>query len=164
MLTVFKPPTPFVLDGRPSVFLAGSIEMGRAEAWQARVESALADCNAIVLNPRRDDWDASWEQTISDPQFRQQVEWELSGLERASVVAFYFAPDTKAPITLLELGLLARDRRAVTCCPDGYWRKGNVEVVCARYGVPLVDDLTALIAEVRRRLSQPPAGGLSDSR
>src|SRR5262249_21413824 len=155
MLTVFKPPSPFVLDGRPSVFLAGSIEMGQADAWQARVESALADVDAIVLNPRRDDWDASWKQTLTDPQFRQQVEWELSGLARASVVAVYFAPDTKAPITLLELGLLAHSGRAVVCCPDGYWRKGNVEVVCARYGMLLVEDLTALVAEVRRRLAQP---------
>jgi hypothetical protein len=163
MLTIYKPPTPFVLDGRPSVFLAGSIEMGRADAWQARVEAALVDLDVVILNPRRDDWDASWQQTISDPQFRHQVEWELSGLEQASLVAVYFAPDTKAPITLLELGLMARDGRALVCCPDGYWRKGNVEVVCARYGVPLFDELETLVAEVRRRLSQP-VGGLSDSR
>ena len=27
MATIFKPPAPFALDARPSVFLAGSIEM-----------------------------------------------------------------------------------------------------------------------------------------
>jgi len=36
--------------------------------------------------------DALW------PQFRGQVEWELEGLERASVVAMYFAPATRARI------------------------------------------------------------------
>src|SRR5688572_177940 len=124
MPTIFKAPTPFVLDERPSLFLAGSIEMGLAEGWQERVESALADLDVVILNPRRDDWDSSWKQSISDPQFRQQVEWELDGLERASLIAVYFVPDTKAPITLLELGLFARSGRLVVCCPDGFWRRG----------------------------------------
>lgn len=153
MATIFKPPAAFVLDHRPSVFLAGSIEMGGADDWQQRVEAALADLDVIILNPRREAWDSSWKQSIDNLPFREQVEWELSGLERASLIAAYFAPDTKAPITLLELGLSARGGRVVVCCPEGYWRKGNVEVVCARYGVPLFDELPALVAEVRQRLS-----------
>ena len=153
MPTIFKPPIPFVLDHRPSLFLAGSIEMGRADGWQERVEAALADLDAVILNPRREEWDSSWRQSIHEPTFREQVEWELTGLECASLVAVYFAPDTKAPITLLELGLFARSERLIVCCPDGYWRKGNVEVVCARYNVPLFDDLPGLIAEIRLRLS-----------
>ncbi len=109
MARVLKPPAPLALtDGELSVFLAGSIEMGRAEAWQAVVESSLADLPIAILNPRRDEWDASWEQSFHNPLFREQVEWELEGLERASVVAMYFAPATQAPITPLELGLLAR--------------------------------------------------------
>src|SRR4051812_5042107 len=142
MFRVLKPPTPIALaDGERSVFLAGSIEMGTAEDWQAAAERALADLPVAVLNPRRDAWDASWEQSIGNPLFRGQVEWELEGLERASVVAMYFAPPTQAPVTLLELGLLARSGKLVVCCPAGYWRRGNVEVVCARYGVPLVAEL-----------------------
>ncbi|MGL4424391.1 MAG: nucleoside 2-deoxyribosyltransferase domain-containing protein, partial [Gemmataceae bacterium] len=105
MARVLKPPVP--LDWHPEehvVFLAGSIEMGRAEDWQSLVEQALADLPIVILNPRRDAWDASWEQSIQNPLFREQVEWELAGLERATVVGMYFAPSTQAPITLLELG------------------------------------------------------------
>jgi hypothetical protein len=76
----------------------------------------------------------------------------LDGLERASVVAMYFAPPTQAPITLLELGLLARSGKLVVCCPPGFWRRGNVEVVCARYGVPLVAELPDLVRAVRRQI------------
>jgi hypothetical protein len=151
-MLVLKPPTPLRLDGRPSVFLAGSIEMGLAELWQARVESALGDLDVLILNPRRDEWDAGWQQTIHHSQFREQVEWELAALEQATLVAMYFAPDTKAPITLLELGLSAHGGRLIVCCPDGYWRKGNIEIVCARYGVPLVEELEALIAMLRERV------------
>lgn len=159
MARVLKPPAPLDLAAdEPSVFLAGSIEMGRAEPWQAAVEAALADLPVTILNPRRDEWDATWEQSIANPPFREQVEWELAAQERATVVAMYFAPDTKAPITLLELGLFARSGKVVACCPDGFWRKGNVEVVCARYGVPLVAELPALVAAVRDRFGGVAGG------
>lgn len=155
MVRVLKPPAPIDLgSAERSVFLAGSIEQGLAEDWQSVMTAALADLDAVVLNPRRDEWDASWVQSIENGAFRGQVEWELEGLERATVVAMYFAPMTKAPVTLLELGLVARTGRAVVCCPEGYWRRGNVEVVCGRYGVPLVDTLEGLVAEVRTRLSR----------
>ena len=50
----------------------------------------------------------------------------------------YFAPKSRAPIRLLELGLFARSGRLIVCCGDGFWRRGNVEVVCARNGVPML--------------------------
>jgi hypothetical protein len=150
---MLKPPTPLVLPGGVrSVFLAGSIEMGQAEPWQSAVIEALADEDVVILNPRRDAWDAHWEQSIHNPQFREQVEWELEGQERATAIAMYFAPATKAPITLLELGLFARSGKVVVCCPPGFWRRGNVEIVCARYRVDLVESLSELVERVRQRL------------
>lgn len=152
-MQIIKPPAPLIFDQqRPSVFLAGSIAMGQAEPWQATVEQMLSDTQAIVLNPRRDAWDAGWEQRIGNAQFRQQVEWELEAQERATLIMMYFAPQTQAPITLLELGLFAQSGRLLVCCPDGFWRKGNVEVVCARYGVPLVESLPELVGQVRQKL------------
>jgi hypothetical protein len=135
-----------------SVFLAGSIEQGAAVDWQARFVDALGDLEVTVLNPRRDAWDASWVQRFDNPEFREQVEWELAALEAASVVAMCFDSNTKSPITLLELGLHARSGKLLVHCPDGFWRKGNVEVVCRRYGVPLFDSFSALVEETRTRL------------
>lgn len=103
MALILKPPAPLIIPpGKRSVFLAGSIEMGQAEQWQVALESALADLDIVILNPRRDEWDATWEQTIANSRFREQVEWELAAQEQASVIAMYFAPATRAPITLLE--------------------------------------------------------------
>jgi hypothetical protein len=153
MALILKPPAPLSIPhGKRSVFLAGSIEMGQAEQWQAALENALADLDIVILNPRRDEWDATWEQTIANAQFRGQVEWELAGQEQASVIAMYFAPATRAPITLLELGLFARSGKVLVCCPDAFWRKGNVEIVCRRYQVPLVLGLPELVQRVRQRL------------
>ena len=95
--------------------------------------------------------EASWEQSIANPLFRGQVEWELDGLERASAIAMYYDPDTQAPITLLELGLFARSGKLIVCCPPGFWRRGNVEVVCIRFCIPLVTDLAELAHVVRNR-------------
>jgi hypothetical protein len=128
----------FVNDKLDTVFLAGSIEMGAAEQWQERVATMLKDTRWTVLNPRRDDWDNSWEQSMSDPRFVEQVQWELQNIENADKVIVYFAPDTKAPITLLELGLISQFKEpenVFVVCPPDFYRKGNVDVVCDRYGI-----------------------------
>jgi len=132
------------------VFLAGSIEMGAAEEWQQRVVDELTDAaNVVILNPRRADWDATWRQEAADPQFHEQVSWELDMLEAADIVVMYLEPSTRSPVSLLELGLCARSGKLRVCCPPGYWRRGNVEVVCRRYGIPLFAALDELIGDLR---------------
>ena len=145
---VYKPPMrpPEVFDkGVFSVFLAGSIEMGRARDWQTEVADFLTGSGHaerfVLFNPRRDDWDSSWEQKREHPAFYEQVTWEMDMLERSDAILFYFAPGTKSPISLLELGLHAASGKVIVCCPDGFWRKGNVDIVCERYKIPVTTDL-----------------------
>ena len=158
-----KAPSPPGLQRR--VFLAGSIEMGKAERWQERIVAALSEAEAaakananakkgteagdlVILNPRRDDWDDSWEQRADDPQFSEQVNWELDMLDAADVVVMYFAPGTKSPVSLLEFGLCARSGKLRVCCPEGFWRRGNIEMVCRRNRIPLFETLDDLIADL----------------
>ena len=56
---------------------------------------------------------------------------------------FYFDPNTKAPISLMELGLVSQleKTKVIVCCPNGFYRKGNVEVMCDRFGLRLYSDL-----------------------
>jgi hypothetical protein len=148
---IHAPQRPF-LDNRPSVFLAGSIEMGAAVDWQSQLIAALAEMPIRIYNPRRPDWDSSWKQTRDDPRFREQVEWELDHLERADVIALYLDPATKSPISLLELGLFADSDKLIVCCPEGFWRKGNVDIVCERYGINHCDNFPELVCRVRNNL------------
>lgn len=135
---------------RFTVFIAGSIEMGKAENWQVKIEKELSMFdNVCLLNPRRDDWDSTWKQEITNPQFNQQVNWELNALEKADLIVFYFSPETKSPITLLELGLFARSGKLVICCPNGFWRKGNIDIVCEKYNVPQVNSIEELVDHAR---------------
>ena len=48
--------------------------MGIAEDWQTTLCHALDDLDVTILNPRRDEWDASWRQSITEERFREQVE------------------------------------------------------------------------------------------
>ena len=126
------------------VFLAGSIEMGAAENWQDKITEVLQEFETFrqdkkeikILNPRRDDWDSSWVQSIENPQFREQVGWELNAMDEADIIVLWFDPNTKSPISLLELGLFATSEKMLVYCPEGFWRKGNVDIVCERNGIP----------------------------
>ena len=69
MCVEIKPPEPMCFTGGKTVFLAGSIEMGTADEWQAVIVDALADTQCVLLNPRRDNWDPTWEQSANNPQF-----------------------------------------------------------------------------------------------
>lgn len=138
--------------GTPVVFLAGAIDMGDVEDWQRTLSERLSDLDLVILNPRRDHWDPSWKQSIQDPNFREQVEWELDGLDRADVIAMWFASESKAPITLLELGLHARSGKLVIGCPQKFWRRGNIEVLSARHHLPLLDNFDSFVEEVRKRV------------
>lgn len=133
-----------------TVFLAGSIEMGKAIDWQTEIENKLKNkitgTKVITLyNPRRDDWDSSWTQSIENDNFREQVQWELNALDKSDKIVVFIDPKTTSPITLLEIGLHANSNKMCVCCPEGFYRKGNVDIVCDRYNIPMVDDVDGLI-------------------
>jgi hypothetical protein len=157
-IEIQSPNTLKLKPGFTTVFLGGSIEMGVAEEWQQRLVKELGDENYIFFNPRRTDWDSTWEQEITNPQFKEQVQWELEALEIADVIIMYFDPNTKSPISLLELGLHAKERKLVVLCPEGFWRKGNVDIVCEMYSIKQVASFDELIElfkteNIKRKLS-----------
>ena len=141
------------IAGKHVVFLAGSIEQGNAEPWQSTVVDQLGAFDCVLLNPRRSDWNPDLPQHDANNIFREQVEWELDGLELADTIAVYFDPQTKSPVTLLEVGLFARTGKLIVCCPEGFWRKGNVDIVCRRYSINTVDTLEDLILTLRSRVA-----------
>lgn len=149
-----KPPTalPPYPRIKPGIFLAGSIEQGAAEDWQAKVVQELSQEDVYLYNPRRDFWDASLEQSINNATFRQQVEWELDALKAADWIIMYFDPATKSPVTLLEFGLWLESGKLIVACPHGFWRRGNLEVCCARAGMPLYETLDELLAALKKKL------------
>ena len=149
----FKVIKPMDADQDPGqnykIFLAGSIDQGKAIDWQTQISDLLSAAPITVFNPRRDDWDSSWVQDISNEQFRYQVEWELEHMEMADKILMFYDPKGQAPITLLEMGLHATDGKLIVCCPDGFWRKGNVQIVCNTHQIPLYDTMEDFITAIK---------------
>ncbi len=146
-------PNPLVTD-RVSVFLAGSIEMGTAIDWQRDLTRQLMGLGIAIFNPRRDDWNFSWEMSIDNPVFKEQVLWELRALEQADIIVVRFDPNTKSPITLMELGIHARSSKLIVYCPQGFWRKGNVDIVCHKYGIKQVKSDNELAQAIEERVKE----------
>jgi hypothetical protein len=146
---IFTPPYSISnRSSRKSIFLGGSIEMGKAIDWQTNWAMRYSGEGFNVFNPRRLDWDSSWEQSIETPQFFQQVTWELQALDTADIIILYFQPGTQSPISLLELGLYASSGKLLVCCPEGFWRRGNVDIVCNRYNIKQFESLEAIYTHI----------------
>ena len=158
-------PLPSPGHGQHVIFLAGSAATTASTPWRTTLIHNLSHQlttpqSITILNPHRSDWDSTWIESPAFAPFAEQVSWELRGQELADIIAFYFDPDTQAPISLLELGLFVRSGKCVVCCPERYWKWGNVALVCERSGVEVVGTLAELGESVVRKLE---ARGLGES-
>lgn len=155
MATVYKPLKSNIINGSATkIFLAGSIEMGKAVDWQTKLSEDLSEFDVDIYNPRRDAWDATWEQIVTNDNFTNQVTWELDHLDAANAIVFYFDENSKSPITLLELGLYVNSGKPLfICCPPKFWRRGNVEIVCDRFGITLYEEIEELKVDLFKYLS-----------
>lgn len=151
-----------------TVFFAGAIDNGAAVNWQQEALTLLREYRTTVYNteghtvwvynPRRPDWNADLDTSADNPMFAEQVEWELdfisSAESGADTVLMVFPASAKAPITLLELGIMVTKfpERLVVVVEDGYWRRGNIEIVCRRAGIPVYTNLSHGLTAVARRI------------
>ena len=158
MSEVILPPSRrYSTVGNVSVFLAGSIDMGYAVDWQAELIKQFEPTKNVTLyNPRRDDWDSSWTQTLDSPQFVEQVNWELDFMDHADIVFMYISGTSKAPISLLEFGRIMAlyPDKLVLCVEDGFYRRGNIEVMCNRQCIELHSDLKGAIYALCDRIER----------
>lgn len=139
------------------IFLAGTIDMGNSIDWQQKIIDDFQDLykerEIVILNPRRDNWDSSWIQSIENKQFNDQVNWELDALEKSDFIIMFFDKNSKSPISLLELGLFADSGKMLVCCEEGFWRKGNIDIVCKRKGIPTFKTLDDLIKALKIKIN-----------
>lgn len=134
------------------LFLAGAIDQGKAVNWQDKVARALDDLDITILNPRRDDWDDSWEQTKDDPQFREQVLWEVEAQEAADLIVFVFTKDSKAPITFFECGHWLN--KGIVCAEEGFYRQGNLDIYCEYFGIPIYHNIDEMITDLHTLIAE----------
>lgn len=137
---------PADLQGYTSVFLAGTIDMGNSVDWQQQAAELFREKegNYILFNPRQAEWHPEREGEMD-----YQVNWELEHLEKAHHILMVFLEGSQSPITLLELGLHAREGKLHVVCPSGYFRYDNVRITCQRYGIPLYKTVEEAVQNIR---------------
>lgn len=129
MSKIFIPPAVNKISdskaGASSVFLAGTIEMGKSVDWQDVICKELAEYEIDIYNPRRlvspDD----------ETELTEQINWELNYLYFCKTIFMRLLPGTISPISLLELGLCQGEidrKKIIVCCEPGYTRFKNVMV------------------------------------
>ena len=133
--------------------------MGNSVDWQQKfidqlnLEEGLSEIT--IFNPRRKAWDDSWVQSIENVEFCEQVNWELDMMESADIIVLFLAGNSKSPISMMELGLFADSGKLMVCCEEGFWRKGNIDIVCQRKGInqyPTFEALTAAVISTVKSL------------
>lgn len=143
---VFKPPygydnSKYTIDGIDplNLFLGGTIDNGNSLDWQKSLTDELNSCDTVhpimIYNPRREDWPEG----DNHEEIDKQIKWELYHLERADLIVMNILGGSKSPISLMELGLFAKEHKVIVFCPPSFYRFDNVRVVCKRYGVPLYE-------------------------
>ena len=119
------------------VFLGGTIDNGKSIDWQKTLIGELNSCDTvhpiIVYNPRRDEWPSSEDHD----EINKQVNWELSHLEDADIIVMNILGNSKSPISLMEIGLFAKNHKLIVFCNPNFYRFYNVRIVCERYNIPL---------------------------
>ena len=159
---VFTPPfeydnSVYSIDGvfPLNLFLAGTIDNGDSLEWGKELIGELNSCDTVhpimIYNPRRDEWNAN----ASKDEMDKQIKWELHHLERADLIVMNILPNSKSPISLMELGLFARDKKMIVFCQESFYRYDNVRVVCQMYGIPLfnTNDISLIKNEVLKYAS-----------
>lgn len=137
------------------LFLAGGIT-GTAD-WQSRVVSGLEDIDDLVIfNPRRADF------PIDDPDAAyDQIRWEIEHFQKASMILFWFPPETLCPIALYELGRWTHPHKErwnqptlfIGTDPD-YQRRQDIQIQTSllRPGTYVYQDLDKMIEGIRDHL------------
>ena len=77
----------------------------------------------------------------------------MNHLQKASIIFMYFSPETKSPISLLELGAYGDADKMIVCCPKKFWRSGNVDIFCTRRNIPLFRTLDDAIGGLFTKIS-----------
>lgn len=113
------------------VFLAGSIDLNLDGNWRQEVTDQVGD-KVHFIDPTISGHDA-----MDDLQMENHINWELDMLNLADKVFLNFLPESKSPISLIELGMYARTSKLIVVCPNAFFKSRYIKTLCKKYKIPL---------------------------
>lgn len=134
-----------------TIFLAGSIEMGKAKPWHDAVASQIARRTTQPIafyNPRRvEDFTPDMED--------EQILWEQERLSTCDYIFMHLQGDTKSPISLLEFGEFIRSGKLFIDVPKDFYRYKNILLTAEQAGCAkrVSNDIDTNIARITDEIS-----------
>jgi hypothetical protein len=58
-------------------------------------------------------------------------------------------PDSKSPISLVELGLYVQSSKLIVVCPKTFYQRRYIETLCNKYKTVLFDSLDEALNELK---------------
>ncbi len=118
------------------IFLAGTIDDGNSENWQKKIcKEFINNEKFSILNPRRDKWDSD----LGSSEVIRQIKWEHRRMDEADFIIMNILPESKSPISLMEIGMYCQSNKLLVFCTDKFYRFENVKCVCEKYKIKLIE-------------------------
>lgn len=124
-----------VNNNKIKIFLGGTIDSGQSENWQKKIcKDFINEKDFILFNPRRDNWPNEGSSEVI-----KQIKWEHKRMDESDYIIINILPDSKSPISLMEIGMYNESGKLLVFCTDKFYRYDNVKVVCEKYKIKLFE-------------------------
>ncbi len=130
-------------EGKDYCFLAGSIDLDLSGNWRKAVIEEIND-SMHFFDPTRTDHNK-----LNDTQMKEHIKWELDALNLSDRILLNFLPNAKSPISLAELGMYVRSSKLMVVCPDQFYQRRYVGVLCDKYDTPFFDSLEEAVKHLK---------------
>jgi len=146
---IFTSNNPLVTISRnkPTLFLAGSIDLELEGNWRLEISNELGT-NINYLDPTHVN-----HAKLDKLGWQEHIEWELEAMEMADFILLNFLPEAQSPISLVELGLNSLSKKLVVSCPPEFHQSQYVHVFCNHYSLPVFDELKPAVELIKKKLS-----------
>lgn len=123
------------------VFLAGSIDKNNSSNWRKKVIKQL-ETKAHIFDPTNLNHDS-----LNNVEMKHHILWELKALEQADNILLNFLPNSKSPISLVELGMYVASNKLIVVCPKEFYKSKYVYTLCEKYNTPIFNTITEALAQ-----------------
>lgn len=145
MIYTSKIPLPVKEGNKDYVFLAGSIDLKLKGNWRNKLIDIVGN-KVHFIDPTISNHDE-----LDDNQMKKHINWELDALNLADKVFLNFLPDSKSPISLIELGLYVRTPKLIVVCPDEFYQSRYIKTLCEKYKVTIFNDFNQAIKYIKKK-------------
>ena len=121
---------------KPTVFLAGSIDLELEGNWRNEIVEELKD-DYHFFDPTRKEHNQ-----MGNFEMQDHIKWELDALNMSNKILLNFLPDSKSPVSLIELGLYMMSSKLIVVCPKSFYKRRYIKTLCQKYNTELFRNLT----------------------